>query len=254
MSSRTPPTFLLVPGAWHRPWSFDLLRDDLHGRGFSTETVALAGVGSTDVNVGLEQDTAAVRTELQKLIDDGREVVVVAHSYGGVPTANAVEGFNYKDRVAQSKTGGVLMVVYMTSFAIGAGSALSDGAGSVPWWDVKDGFISPLDPISVFYADVEPALAAKAVEALRPQPFKTFQDKSGFEPWNEGFEMGYIFAEDDQAIPLDLQIMMASQFSPSSFTASLSASHSPFLSMPKDLGDALQQAAKTAVAKTEGLR
>lgn len=66
--------------------------------------------------------------------------------------------------------------------------------------------------------------------------------------------MGYIFAEDDQAIPLDLQIMMASQFSPSSFTASLSASHSPFLSMPKGLGDALQQAAKTAVAKTEGLR
>lgn len=139
MSYRTPPTFLLVPGAWHRPWSFDLLRDDLHGRGLSTETVTLAGVGSTDANVGLEQDTAAVRTELQKLVDDGREVVVVAHSYGGVPTANAVEGLNYKDRVAQSKTGGVLMVVYMASFAIGAGSALSDGAGSVPWWDVKVG-------------------------------------------------------------------------------------------------------------------
>ncbi|OHE96938.1 hypothetical protein CORC01_07723 [Colletotrichum orchidophilum] len=254
MSPRTPPTFLLVPGSWHRPWSYDLLRDDLHGRGFSTETVTLACVGSTDANVGLEQDTAAVRTELQKLVDDGREVVVVAHSYGGVPTANAVEGFNYKDRAAQKKTGGVLMVVYMASFAISAGSSLSDGAGLPSWWDVKDGFISPLDPIRVFYADVKPALAAKAVDALRPQPLRTFLDKSGFEPWNEGFEMGYIFAENDQAIPLDLQITMASQFSPSSFTASLSASHSPFLSMPKDLGEALQQAAKTAVAKTEGLR
>ncbi|GKT66807.1 hypothetical protein ColTof4_04298 [Colletotrichum tofieldiae] len=261
MSSELP-TILLTPGAWHQPWTFDLVRDDLANRGYPTAVVALASVGSTDVNVGLDQDTEVVRAELQRLIDAGREVVVVAHSYGGVPVANAVEGLNYKDRAVQGKTGGVLMVVYMASFAVPAEESLFDGAGLQPWWNVtdldvadscaltrQDGFITPRDPISTFYADVEPSLAAKAAAALCPQPFKTFQDKSGFEPWYAGFEMGYIFAEDDQALPLDKQIDISSQFPASSFTATLTSSHSPFLSMPEALGKVIQQAAQVAVAR-----
>ncbi|KAF6794974.1 hypothetical protein CSOJ01_13552 [Colletotrichum sojae] len=246
MAASTLPTILLVPGAWHRPWSFDLLRNDLQLRGFPTEAVALAGVGSSDPNVGLEEDTAAVRSELLKLVDAGKDVIVVPHSYGGVPVANAVKGLNQKDR---TEDGGVLMVLYMTSFALAAGAALADGAGTPPWWDIKDGFISPLNGTEIFYGDVEPSLAAKAVDALLPQPYKTFQDKSGFEPWNNGFEMGYVFAEQDQAIPLELQKLMASQFPEGSFTASLNASHSPFLSMPKALGDVLEKAVEAAVAK-----
>ncbi|KAF6803825.1 hypothetical protein CMUS01_14993 [Colletotrichum musicola] len=246
MAASTLPTILLVPGAWHRPWSFDLLRNDLKLRGFPTEAVALAGVGSSDPNVGLEEDTAAVRSELQKLVDAGKDVIVVPHSYGGVPVSNAVKGLSQKDR---AEDGGVIMVLYMTSFALAAGAALADGAGTPPWWDIKDGFISALNGTEIFYGDVEPSLAAKAVDALLPQPYKTFQDKSGFEPWNNGFEMGYIFAEQDQAIPLELQKLMASQFPEGSFTASLNASHSPFLSMPKALGDVLEEAAETAVAK-----
>ncbi|KAK1976335.1 Alpha/beta hydrolase fold-1 [Colletotrichum cereale] len=243
------PTILFTPGAWHEPWVFDRVRDDLAGRGYPTAAVALPSVGSADVNAGLDQDTEAVRAELQGLIDAGREVVVVAHSYGGVPVANAVKGLNYKDRVAQQKTGGVLMVIYMASYAVPADESLSDSEGLQPWLSVTDGFISPRDPISIFYADVEPSLAAEAAAALCPQPGKTFRDKSGFEPWNEGFEMGYIFTEEDQALPLDRQIDMSSQFPASSFTATLTASHSPFLSMPEALGKTIQQAAQVAVAR-----
>ncbi|KAK1955642.1 alpha/beta-hydrolase [Colletotrichum sublineola] len=243
------PTVLFTPGAWHKPWVFDLVREDLAGRGYPTAAVALPSVGSTDVNAGLEQDADAVRAELQGLVDAGREVVVVAHSYGGIPVANAVQGLNYKDRVAQNKTGGVLMIIYMASYAIPADESLSDGEGLQPWLDVTNGFTSPRDPSSIFYADVEPSLAAKAAAALCPQSSKTFQDKSGFEPWNEGFEMGYIFVEDDQVLPLDKQIDMSSQFPASSFTATLTASHSPFLSMPEALGKTIQQAAQVAVAR-----
>ncbi|GKT51442.1 uncharacterized protein ColSpa_11623 [Colletotrichum spaethianum] len=101
----------------------------------------------------------------------------------------------------------------------------------------------------VFYADVKTSLADKAVAALLPQPFKTVENKSGFEPWNNGFEMGYIFTQNDQAIPIDLQTSMESIFPASSFTATLNSSHTPFLSMPKILGDVIQQAAQVAVTK-----
>ncbi|KAK1569459.1 Alpha/beta hydrolase fold-1 [Colletotrichum navitas] len=247
--SRQLPTILFTPGAWHRPWAFDLVRSDLSSRGYPTAAVTLAGVGSTDADLGLDQDTAAVRAQVQTLVDEGRDVIVVAHSYGGIPVANAVKGLNYKDLVAQNKPGGVIMVIYMTSFALSAGTSLYNGGDKPAWWNVTDGFISPETPLSVFYADVEPALAAKAVAALLPQPFKTMTDKSGYEPWNNGFEMGYIFAENDQAISIEMQKSMASAFPASSFTATLKASHSPFLSMPKALGDVLQQAAEDAVTK-----
>ncbi|KAK1982965.1 Alpha/beta hydrolase fold-1 [Colletotrichum cereale] len=243
------PTILFTPGAWHRPWAFDLVRSDLSSRGYETAAVTLASVGSNDAKLGLDKDVAAVRQELKTLVDKGRDVIVVAHSYGGVPVANAVEGFNYKDLMAEKKPGGVIMVVYLTSFAIPAGTGLYSGGTMPTWWNVTDGFISPETPLPVFYADVEPKLAAKAVAALLPQPFKTITDESGYEPWNNGFEMGYIFAENDQAIPIDVQQSMASAFPASSFTATLKSSHSPFLSMPKALGDVLQQAAEVAVGK-----
>lgn len=78
---------------------------------------------------------------------------------------------------------------------------------------------------------------------------KSFNDKSSFEPWTAGFEMGYIFAEDDQAIPIDVQKQMQSAFPAGSFTASLKSSHSPFLSMPSKVADTLQQAVDQCVKK-----
>lgn len=100
-----------------------------------------------------------------------------------------------------------------------------------------------MTPVDIFYGDVAPDVAAAAVARLQPMPFKIATDKSGFEPWNQGFPVAYIFAEDDQAIPLAAQQGMASQFPAGSFTASLASSHSPFLSMPQKLGDILEKIA-----------
>lgn len=104
--------------------------------------------------------------------------------------------------------------------------------------------MSPKDTFEVFYADLEPSQAEQVGASLRPMPYRTFWDKSSFEPWKHGFRMGYIFCEDDKAIPLSAQQGMAAQFPAGSFTASLAASHSPFLSMPSALGDAIEAAAR----------
>jgi triacylglycerol esterase/lipase EstA (alpha/beta hydrolase family) len=134
----TSPVILFTPGAWHGPWAFDAIRKDLGSRGLTTAAATLPSVGSTDATVGLAEDTASVRAEIEKLVNKGREVVVVAHSYGGVPSSNAVEGLNLKDRVAAGEKGGVKAVVYMTSFAIPAGTSLVDGVGGVypSWWNI----------------------------------------------------------------------------------------------------------------------
>lgn len=67
-------------------------------------------------------------------------------------------------------------------------------------------------------------------------------DKSTYAPLNEDFEVGYVFTEKDQALDVSAQRGMFSQFPAGSFSASLDSSHSPFLSMPVALADAIQDA------------
>ncbi|KAK8015206.1 hypothetical protein PG990_008502 [Apiospora arundinis] len=247
-----PPTILLIHGAWHNTPTFDLLRAQLSQRGFSSTAVKLVTAGPTDAkNQGIAQDVVVIQSELDGLVNTGKEVVVVCHSYGGIPTAAAVEGRNLKDRAAQGQKGGVRMVVYMTSFALPKGVSLMDGLGGKPadFFNVTGDVILPIDPANRFYADVEPALSAKAVSQILPQSLKAFEDKAIFEPWAAGFEMGYIFAEDDQAIPIDVQKQMQSAFPSGSFTASLKSSHSPFLSMPARVAELLQQAVDQSAKK-----
>ncbi|KAM0274894.1 hypothetical protein ACHAQH_007783 [Verticillium albo-atrum] len=98
----------------------------------------------------------------------------------------------------------------------------------------------------MFYGDVEPALAAKIAAILLLVPEEIMHCKCEFEPWDQGFNVGYIFTEEDLTLPIDVQKAMASQFPEGSFTANLRASHSPFLSMPKELGDAIQACVKHA--------
>ncbi|KAK8052600.1 hypothetical protein PG993_003985 [Apiospora rasikravindrae] len=246
------PAFLMVPGAWHTPAAFDLVREQLTRRGFESTAVDLLTVGPTDpLNQGVPEDAAAVRAELEKLVNAGKEVMVVSHSYGGVPAAAAVEGFNIKDRAAKGQKGGVIMVLHMTSFAAQVGSSLMDSLGGnpLPWFNITGDILTPIDPTKVFYADVEPKLAAKSVAAIEPSSMRAMTDKGSFAPWDQNFQMGFIHTEDDQAIPIAIQKQMAAQFPADSFISTLKSSHSPFLSMPVKLGEVLEQASHFAQKK-----
>lgn len=117
--------FHLVHGAWHGPWTFDLLRAELEGRGYSTSVSSLPSVGTTDPEIGLYDDGAAVRADLERLVDAGKEVVLVAHSYGGLATSNGVEGLSVQQRKAAGKQGGLLSHVFVAALAFDVGGSVS---------------------------------------------------------------------------------------------------------------------------------
>ncbi|KAI1171797.1 Alpha/beta hydrolase fold-1 [Nemania sp. FL0916] len=242
------PTIFFVPGAWHKPWVFDLVRETLSSRGYETDAIALATAGSDDKTVGVLADAAKIRDALSKLVDAGKDVLVVPHSYGGVPTSSAVQGLSKEQRAADGKPGGIIMLLYMASFTFPAGTSLLEALDGVfpPFWNVASDFITTRDAVHTFYADVEPSLADKAATALVRMPYQMVIDKANYEPWKHEFRVGYIFAEKDEALPISRQRALASQFPAGSFTASLESSHSPFLSMPQTLADTLEDAIRHA--------
>lgn len=128
MSSENP-TVLLIPGAWHLPEVFDDLRASLATRGFPSVAVALPSISAEPPSKGLVDDTIFVQTEIERLSDEGKKIMVVAHSYGGMVGAGAVKGIGYTERNKSGKGGGVLVLVYIAVFVAKSGTSLLDMLG-----------------------------------------------------------------------------------------------------------------------------
>lgn len=60
--------------------------------------MAHPSVGAEPPNKGLEDDTAALRSTLERLSDDGKNIFLVMHSYGGLVGKNALKGLGCKQR------------------------------------------------------------------------------------------------------------------------------------------------------------
>lgn len=103
MVETTKPTIVFVPGAWQTPEGFDTVREQLETLGFATETVSHLSTGGEAPLKGLADDSATLRAAIEKLADAGKDVVVAAHSYGGVVSSNATEGLALTSRAKEGR-------------------------------------------------------------------------------------------------------------------------------------------------------
>lgn len=127
--STPKPAILLIPGAWHQGESWKPVTSILQDQGYYVEPVTLPSAGGPP-STNAADDAAYIRSmHLEGLVAQGREVIIVMHSYGGVPGTESVKGFARKEIAAQGKAGGVIALVYTTAFMIPEGQTL---AGSLP--------------------------------------------------------------------------------------------------------------------------
>lgn len=145
MSSQAQPVFVLAPGAWHTPDCYQNVQDRLHAQGWETRAVAYPSVGAEPPTKGAFDDAAAVRAEVQALVDQGRQVIVVGHSYGGLVISEASKDLGYKQRQAEGKAGGIILLVYLTAFVVPKGLSLIKmlGGNPLPWMDFQVSFTPP---------------------------------------------------------------------------------------------------------------
>ncbi|KAK1687607.1 Alpha/beta hydrolase fold-1 [Colletotrichum godetiae] len=243
MSSK--PVIVLTPGAWHSPEHFQDFRDELHTRGWETHGVRNQSVGSEPPTKGLYDDAAATAAVLQELADQGKQIVLIAHSYGGLAAAEGVKGFGIKQRTAEGKPGGVIMFVYLAAFVGQKGQSILSLTGDVypPWTKVEDGRILLLATDEPFYGDVPSEAREKAKTFLKHQTTVSFEEAVTYEPWHDVTCM-YVGCEDDQAIPYFAQEKMQELLGPTATKLKLKSAHSPFLSMVTETADAVELAAK----------
>jgi pimeloyl-ACP methyl ester carboxylesterase len=217
-------TVVLVHGAFHDGWCWELVRQELDQRGVPNQALDLPFTG-------LEGDAAAVSALLDAI--DG-PAVVCGHSYGGMVISRAASG---RDDVAH--------LVYLCAVQVGedvdVGTAMStsdelmsslvhgdDGALSV------DPAVAPM----VFYHDCSDELTETAVSHLRGMGLGVIQDTDAPPPpaaWKQ-IESTYVVCTDDRTITPESQRKMATN---ATHVVELDTSHSPMLSRPELVADVL---------------
>lgn len=220
------PTLLLVHGSWHGPWCWEKLTPELDRLGIGWRTVALPSVGTDPKALGgVAEDARAI----EKAAAIPGDVVVLAHSYAGVPTTEAKFGPNVRH------------LIYLGAFMPDVGQSLVNllPPGPLPPFvrDNGDGTTGVVleHAVATFYADVEPAIAAWAVAKLRPHNGVCNVTPVAHASWRD-IPSTYILLTEDFACPTIVQRQTCHQ---AGTVIELEGSHSPFLAKPAKLAKAL---------------
>lgn len=76
------PHIILIPGAWHTGACYELLEPLLQKAGHETTALDLASVGAEPPLTSLDPEVEHVRSVIAPLIEQGRDLIIVMHSYG----------------------------------------------------------------------------------------------------------------------------------------------------------------------------
>ncbi|SNT52663.1 alpha/beta fold hydrolase [Actinacidiphila glaucinigra] len=228
----TPPTLVLVHGAWHGTWCWQPLIEQLPG--LDVRTVALPSSGQDPAALGGLYDDAEMVAKA--IADVGGPTVLLGHSYGGCPVTEAA-----------AAAGNVERVIYLSALMQDVGDSVLSLVGGAypPYWDVHEepqghadhGYFEAAQASHVLYSDVEPHLAQQAAARLSHQSLASVTQPLTQAAWRT-IPSTYILCEHDLAIPLPLQEAMATH---AQRTVRLQSGHSPFLSKPAELARILRQ-------------
>ena len=240
--------FVLIHGSWHGGWCFDPVAALLRARGHTVVAPTLPGMGgSADQLAAVTLDGwgefAAQHCRDLKAELGGTPVVLAGHSRGGLVVSTAAE----RDPSAMDA------LVYICAMMLPSGSSRAEFKTMEepnPDFDaiiskVHGGVATVVDPARagpVFAQLSPPELVARVLPRLvaephgpRAEPLSLTEDSWGSLPRT------YVECTEDRTIPIASQRRMQAM-SPGARVVTLDADHSPYLSRPVELADALEGA------------
>jgi len=167
-------TIVIVHGAWVGGWRWRNVAEVLIGRGHQVFTPTLTGLGerahltNPDVNLSLHARDIAQVIRFEAL----ENILLVAHSYGGMPVSVATE--LVPEGVIQS-------ILYLDAFLPEDGESLNDlvpGPPHLP--EVPGDYLVPPPRVNLvgFNTHMDPAARASYEDRRTPQSVHCFSEKA----------------------------------------------------------------------------
>jgi pimeloyl-ACP methyl ester carboxylesterase len=213
-------------GAWWWHPTAELLAE----QGVASAAPALPSCGETGVTPdaegpGLAEDVAAVRAVLTA---GDEPTVVVAHSYGGIVTAEAAAGVD-----------SVSHLLLVSSYLPEVGQSLSSFGGDepAPFLEIDpDGGTFTVRPDALaetFLQDCDPEIQQGALDKTARQSLAVLGAPVAAAAWQQ-VPSTYLVCADDRGTPAELQREFAAR---AGNVVELDSGHHPFLSQPAAVRD-----------------
>lgn len=132
-STTTKPTIIIVPGSFSAARIYDNLINALHALSYQAVVSDLPSASRLPPAsaASMADDAEHFHGIAESLADEGRDIVIVTHSYGGIPGTEAAKGLAKTDREAEGKKGGIVRLVYLTSVVPPVGGTLISTLGEL---------------------------------------------------------------------------------------------------------------------------
>lgn len=241
-------SLVLVPGALHGAWAWEGIVPLLAAQGHRVYAPDLPG---TEREPSIPTGAATLRMWTDSLVDvirqAGEPVHLVAHSRGGLVIGEAAE-------VVPELVRGL---IYVTALIVPPGRTTPDVMGpqtssqQLEFSEDRASFtMQPELATSLFYNACTPEQAEWAVRQLRPEPLAIMTTPASV-TWARWGRLPRAFVEctEDRTLSLEQQIGIQAA-APCNPVRRIAADHSPFLSAP----DALVNAITEIIAQWNGVR
>jgi pimeloyl-ACP methyl ester carboxylesterase len=245
------PTIALVPGSFSTTAAYDKLIEQLSEHGYPTLRIELKSVGGT-VPATSHDDAAHIHSTLSPLVEEGKEIVVIMHSYGGVPGTDGTKGLAKVDQSATGKSGGVIALVYIAALMIRQGASLAETrgeTGSLPDWVTFDGAFMSLDSkvaVRETLSDMPGEEADKWAHIFEKHSAASFGTELQYAAYKY-IPSWYILAENDKIVEPELQQRMVDRAREDNDTpiklVKLTSGHAPIISQTEKVVDVIREAA-----------
>lgn len=240
------PVIVVVPGAWSAPAAYRKLVEELEAASFSVKVPELpTNNGARPPNSSYESDVAVVREVVRPLVEDGKMVFMLMHSYGGAVGTEAVQGLALKDRQALNLPGGVVHLFYLSAYLLSKGQNVwkvveKSGIGDKMTGYVtieEDGTWLPNDAVWAMYHDLDPEDQEEQKNLIKPHNLSSVYSEPTYEGWRD-IPSTYVYTTEDRWVPpiyQDICIANAKEAGVPLDIKIFNCAHSAYAKFPKEV-------------------
>jgi pimeloyl-ACP methyl ester carboxylesterase len=232
-------TFVFVHGSWHGAWCWYRLSTRLQRAGHRVIAPDLLSLGCDTTpyeRVTLKSWTEQIASHV---LSASEPVVLVGHSRGGIVISEVAE--RIPERIQK--------LIYVSAFLLKNGQTLQEVAAGDEQSLVLPGLVVAADRLSAsirpevarqaFYGECSDEDVALALLLLRAEPLAPIATPVSVSPARFGrVPRAYIGCTRDRAITPSAQLLMQKAW-PCEQSLQLATDHSPFLSRPDELTEAV---------------
>ncbi|KAK5119214.1 hypothetical protein LTR85_007828 [Meristemomyces frigidus] len=237
-SSRWPTSVVVAHGAFHKASQFDEFGKHLAELGLKPVVPQLPSSSATPPSDAFEADVEVLRAALVTELSAGHDVILLAHSYGGIPGCEALEGL---PEPCTPNVGRVLGIIFVSAFVAEEGQNLITAKkGGPAEWVKRVGALAYVnDAETTLFSSIEDIELRSSLAAnMTAQALSSFVATVSYAGWQH-YPTFYVRCEEDQAQPADEQDHFIGRLKGCKTyvgqAAFEGADHCPHASMPRGL-------------------